>query len=176
MGAVCSAGPSKAVDAAAASPMGAPKKSVDDPAPVAAAPAAAPAAPEAAGAAAAGAAVASPKKLVTLHYNDVYNLDEGKKEPVGGASRFAGMVYQQTDDDPLVLFSGDALNPSMASTFFKGKQMVPILNLLKTKVACVGNHDLDFGQGGEGGGGEGFKQGPSNSSRSIQNSALTCVC
>jgi len=58
------------------------------------------------------------KVLTTLHYNDVYNMESGKKEPVGGAARFAGMLAQQSDD-PLVLFSGDALNPSMASTFFK---------------------------------------------------------
>ena len=45
-------------------------------------------------------------------------LEAGTKEPVGGAARFAGMLNAQTDD-PLVLFSGDALNPSMASTFFK---------------------------------------------------------
>ena len=58
------------------------------------------------------------KKVVALHFNDVYNLEPGKKEPVGGAAKFAGMLAQQTDD-PIVLFSGDALNPSMASTFFK---------------------------------------------------------
>ena len=64
---------------------------------------------------------------------------------MGGAARFASMVKAQTDD-PFVVFAGDALNPSMASTFFKGKQMIPALNLLGTRVACVGNHDLDFGK------------------------------
>ena len=33
----------------------------------------------------------------------------------------------------------------MASTFFKGRQMIPALNLIGTRAACVGNHDLDFG-------------------------------
>lgn len=82
---------------------------------------AAPAAAEAPASAAADGDAAAPervKRLITIHYNDVYNLEEGKREPVGGAARFAGMVFKQ-NDDPLVLFSGDALNPSMASTFFK---------------------------------------------------------
>lgn len=75
-------------------------------------------APPAAAPDAPAAAPGGPKTLVTLHFNDVYNLEEGKKEPVGGAARFAGMAAAQKDD-PLVLFSGDALNPSLASTFFK---------------------------------------------------------
>lgn len=90
-------------------------------------------------------AMSASKTLVLLHYNDVYNLESGTREPVGGAARFASMVKAQTDD-PFVVFAGDALNPSMASTFFKGKQMIPALNLLGTRVACVGNHDLDFGK------------------------------
>lgn len=153
MGNGCSASPA-VIDSTSSAPTKAPPRSsgedaavpVTDAAPPATpvavtdAPASAPASAPAAAAPAAG----GPKTLVTLHYNDVYNLEEGKKEPVGGAARFAGMVFEQKDD-PLVLFSGDALNPSMASTFFKGKQMIPVLNLLKTKAACVGNHDLDFG-------------------------------
>lgn len=45
----------------------------------------------------------------------------------------------------MVLFGGDAYNPSLLSTVVKGKQMVPILNALEVKCAVVGNHDLDFG-------------------------------
>jgi 2',3'-cyclic-nucleotide 2'-phosphodiesterase (5'-nucleotidase family) len=36
--------------------------------------------------------------------------------------------------NPLVLFSGDAFNPSLMSTITLGKQMVPILNMLNVKV------------------------------------------
>lgn len=49
------------------------------------------------------------------------------------------------DLNPLVLFSGDAFNPSLLSTVTKGKQMVPILNSFNINTACVGNHDFDFG-------------------------------
>ena len=87
-------------------------------APKAEPPASAPAAAPPAAAAPKPAPAGGARKVTCLHFNDVYNLEEGKKEPVGGAARFAGMLGLQTDD-PIVLFSGDALNPSMASTFFK---------------------------------------------------------
>lgn len=85
------------------------------------------------------------KSLTVFHYNDVYNLESGSREPVGGAARFLSVVASRSSESPLVLFGGDALNPSMASIFFKGRQMIPALNLIGTRAACVGNHDLDFG-------------------------------
>ena len=91
------------------------------------------------------AAMPASKTLTVFHYNDVYNLESGSREPVGGAARFLSVVASRSSESPLVLFGGDALNPSMASTFFKGRQMIPALNLIGTRAACVGNHDLDFG-------------------------------
>lgn len=81
--------------------------------------------------------------LTLLHFNDVYNIQERQTNPVGGASRFATVVKQH--ENALVLFSGDAFNPSVFSTAFKGRHMVPVLNELGIKVACYGNHDFDFG-------------------------------
>lgn len=46
---------------------------------------------------------------------------------------------------PLVVFSGDAFNPSMLSTLTLGTQMPPILNEIGVHVAAIGNHDFDFG-------------------------------
>ena len=46
---------------------------------------------------------------------------------------------------PLTFFSGDAFNPSLESSVTKGRHMVPVLNRIGTDVACLGNHDLDFG-------------------------------
>ena len=83
--------------------------------------------------------------LTILHFNDVYEIEAGKREPVGGASRFVGKVKSYADEDPLVFFSGDALNPSALSTLTKGIHMAEVLNAAGVKVACVGNHDLDFG-------------------------------
>lgn len=46
----------------------------------------------------------------------------------------------------LVLFAGDVFNPSVESSVTRGSHMVPILNALTIDVACIGNHDFDFGK------------------------------
>ncbi|KPI40539.1 Mannosylglucosyl-3-phosphoglycerate phosphatase [Cyphellophora attinorum] len=94
----------------------------------------------------------TPPELRLLHYNDVYHVEAGSAEPVGGIARFQTVCKQYRDDAAfsgqpglLTLFSGDAFNPSLESSVTKGSHMVPVLNKLSTDVACVGNHDLDFG-------------------------------
>ncbi|RSL48957.1 hypothetical protein CEP53_009332 [Fusarium sp. AF-6] len=94
----------------------------------------------------------SPPELRILHYNDVYHLDPSSAEPVGGLPRFINVCreYQngeEYEDQPkvLTLFSGDVFNPSLESTVTKGQHMVPVLNMIGTDCACVGNHDFDFG-------------------------------
>ncbi|XP_014242312.1 uncharacterized protein LOC106662621 isoform X2 [Cimex lectularius] len=79
------------------------------------------------------------EKITILHYNDVYNVDQGK------AARFLTAIKQFDSETPLVLFSGDALSPSMLSTLTSGAQMVPVLNAVGTHCAVFGNHDFDFG-------------------------------
>ena len=54
------------------------------------------------------------KELIILHFNDVYNVEPQKMEPAGGAARMAHYVHSLEDQKPLVLFSGDALNPSLS--------------------------------------------------------------
>lgn len=51
-------------------------------------------------------------RLSIVHFNDVYDVQERKKEPVGGAARFKTAVDRVRDNNPLVVFSGDCLNPS----------------------------------------------------------------
>ena len=87
-----------------------------------------------------------------LHFNDVYHVDPSSAEPCGGIARFQTVCNYYRHDDKFkdqpamqVLFSGDAFNPSLESSVTKGSHMVPVLNNLGTDVACVGNHDLDFG-------------------------------
>lgn len=86
-----------------------------------------------------------PPDLRILAYNDVYHIEGGSAEPVGGVARFQTVVkhYQldpQYADQPklITLFSGDAFNPSLESSVTKGRHMVPILNNIGTDVACVG--------------------------------------
>ncbi|KKA29417.1 hypothetical protein TD95_004609 [Thielaviopsis punctulata] len=94
-----------------------------------------------------------PADVRLLHYNDVYHLDPSSAEPVGGFSRFISVVNEyrkaaETEKTGLVtVFSGDAFNPSLESSVTKGEHMVPVLNNIGTDVACVGNHDFDFGVG-----------------------------
>ena len=85
------------------------------------------------------------KPLVVLHFNDVYEIKEGKQEPVGGASRIAGKLHEFDDEHPLVLFSGDALNPSLISQSTRGSHMIEVLNALGVAASVIGNHDMDFG-------------------------------
>ncbi|KAJ9137557.1 Trifunctional nucleotide phosphoesterase protein YfkN [Pleurostoma richardsiae] len=101
-----------------------------------------------------GARSTSPPSVRLLHFNDVYHLDASSAEPVGGIARFMTLCREYQDGERfrgqpgcLTLFSGDAFNPSLESSVTKGSHMVPILNSLRTDVACVGNHDLDFGVG-----------------------------
>ena len=55
------------------------------------------------------------KAIITiLHFNDVYNIEPRETEPVGGAARFVTAIKQMSHLNPLVLFSGDAFNPSVS--------------------------------------------------------------
>ena len=98
-------------------------------------------------------------KIYLIHFNDVANVESGDKEPVGGAARFVTSVKQHSEDTPLVLFSGNAFSPSESkswchkqtarwkdsisvSTYTKGEQMVPVLNMIGTQCAVFGNHDF----------------------------------
>ena len=88
-----------------------------------------------------------------LHYNDVYHVEPGSREPVGGIARFQTLCesYRSSNakyasqPELITFFSGDAFNPSLESSVTKGKHMLAPLNNLHTDVACLGNHDLDFG-------------------------------
>ncbi|KAL8575905.1 hypothetical protein ACOMHN_027303 [Nucella lapillus] len=83
--------------------------------------------------------------LTIIHFNDVYNIEGQPDEPTGGAARLAAYVKSCAHLNPLVLFSGDALNPSLMSIFLKGVQMIPVLNGIGVQCAVFGNHDFDFG-------------------------------
>ncbi|CAO3601047.1 unnamed protein product [Absidia cylindrospora] len=92
--------------------------------------------------------IINPITLDILHFNDVYNVAPAKEEPVGGASRFATAIQQTRDhlaNPPLVVFSGDAFNPSLEGSVTRGSHMTQVLNQVGIDVACVGNHDFDFG-------------------------------
>ena len=85
----------------------------------------------------------------------MYNIEPSDRDPVGGAARFVSLIKNIKSAaaaagaaEPVVVFSGDAFNPCLMSTVTKGRHMVPCLNNMAVDVACIGNHDLDFGVGG----------------------------
>nr|CAB3242670.1 apyrase-like [Phallusia mammillata] len=91
-------------------------------------------------------------RLSILHFNDVYEISERTREPVGGAARFAtamtqqvNRITQETGVRPLILFGGDCLNPSTLSCATQGEHMINVLNQLEVDVAVFGNHEFDFG-------------------------------
>ncbi|KAI8339987.1 Metallo-dependent phosphatase-like protein [Chlamydoabsidia padenii] len=92
--------------------------------------------------------VATSSTLDIIHFNDVYHVSPSKDEPVGGASRFRTALQEtrsKLGHDPLVLFAGDAFNPCLEGSITRGTHMTQVLNELDINVACVGNHDFDFG-------------------------------
>ncbi|KAF6016894.1 hypothetical protein EB796_024792 [Bugula neritina] len=84
-------------------------------------------------------------QLTIFHFNDVYNIEPAKIEPQGGAARMVTTYKSIRDRNPMVLFSGDCLNPSMISSVEKGNQMLPVFEALNVSCAVLGNHEFDFG-------------------------------
>lgn len=89
-----------------------------------------------------------PTSIRIIHYNDVYNISEGTREPLGGAARFITALQQtirEHDAPYIVIFSGDAFSPAPLTPITQGAEMPPVLNATNTSIACVGNHELDNG-------------------------------
>lgn len=91
-------------------------------------------------------------KIKFLHFNDCYNIEEKKKKDYkGGAPRFVTTLRhfqakaREEGAEVVTLFSGDLLSPSLISTLYEGEQMIGPFNRCRVDVACLGNHDLDFG-------------------------------
>ena len=85
-------------------------------------------------------------QLTLLHINDVYETTpiEGK----GGLARVATLKRRvaASGHTPFVTIGGDFLSSSVASTVFKGKQMIDAFNVMGLDLAALGNHEFDFGK------------------------------
>ena len=84
-------------------------------------------------------------QLTILQINDVYST-----VPIngaGGLARVATLKRQSSENGhPVILaLAGDFLSPSVASSVFKGEQMVATLNAAGLDYATLGNHEFDFG-------------------------------
>ena len=80
-----------------------------------------------------------------LQINDVYATLP--VDGLGGLARVATLKQNlaKAGRTPFLVIAGDFLSPSVASTVFKGEQMVAALNAAGLDLATLGNHEFDFG-------------------------------
>src|SRR5437899_11997315 len=86
--------------------------------------------------------------LTILQLNDVYStVPVDVPGGAGGLARVATLKQQlaAAGRTPLLVLAGDFLSPSVASSVFKGEQMVASLNAAGLDLATLGNHEFDFG-------------------------------
>jgi 5'-nucleotidase len=83
--------------------------------------------------------------LTILQINDVYSTVP--IDGAGGLARVATLKQRlaAAGRHPLAILAGDFLSPSVASSVFKGEQMVAALNAAGLDIATLGNHEFDFG-------------------------------
>ena len=83
--------------------------------------------------------------LTILQINDVY--ETLPVDGAGGLARVATLKknFAAAGRTPLLVLAGDFLSPSVASSVFKGRQMIAALNAAGLDLATIGNHELDFG-------------------------------
>ena len=90
-------------------------------------------------------AARSAAPVTFLQINDVYTT-----VPVDGLGGLARVATLKTSlasagRTPFLVIAGDFLSPSVASSVFKGGQMIAALNAAGLDLATVGNHEFDFG-------------------------------
>lgn len=85
--------------------------------------------------------------LTILQINDVYAIAPVDGGKAGGLARVGALKKEiaSSSKSVVLLMAGDFLSPSVASSIFKGKQMVEALNAAGLDIATLGNHEFDFG-------------------------------
>jgi len=80
-----------------------------------------------------------------LQINDVYQTTP--VDGLGGLAKLATIKkrLQEAGRTPFMVLAGDFLSSSVASTVFKGEQMIAALNAAGLDLATLGNHEFDFG-------------------------------
>ncbi|MBM3273618.1 MAG: hypothetical protein FJZ00_00590 [Candidatus Sericytochromatia bacterium] len=86
-------------------------------------------------------------RLTLLQVNDVYQSLPVDRGQAGGLARLATLKRRIAAESKytLLCLGGDTLSPSVASNYFKGKQMIETWNAGGLDLAVFGNHEFDFG-------------------------------
>lgn len=84
--------------------------------------------------------------LTLLQINDVYTTLPDKKG-LGGLARVATLKKQIAAEGRTVelILAGDFLSPSIASSVYKGRQMIDTFSAAGVDIGILGNHEFDFG-------------------------------
>ena len=92
----------------------------------------------------AGAVRAEPVVLTIVHVNDLDRLDGSGDR--GGVARLATVVndVRASASHVLVTNGGDAISPSLLSSFDKGAHMIDLFNQVGFDAMVLGNHEFDF--------------------------------
>ncbi len=90
------------------------------------------------------------RKLVILHSNDMHGdfLSKDKDEKlIGGVSMLSGYVSKVREEEESVLYTiaGDMLQGSLIDSEYRGISTMEIMNYIAPDIACVGNHEVDYG-------------------------------
>ncbi len=86
-------------------------------------------------------------RVTLLQLNDVYQMSPVDKGKNAGLARVATLRQKIMAESPNTLFllGGDTISPSVASSIFRGAQMIAAWNALGLDYAVLGNHEFDFG-------------------------------
>jgi 5'-nucleotidase len=89
----------------------------------------------------------SNSRVTLLQLNDVYQISPVDRGKNSGLARVATLRKKVLVESPNTLFllGGDTISPSVASTIFKGEQIIATWNALGLDYAVLGNHEFDFG-------------------------------
>ena len=86
-------------------------------------------------------------RVTILQLNDVYQLSPVDRGKNAGLARVATLRKKIIAESPNTLFllGGDTISPSVASSVFRGAQMIATWNAVGLDYAVLGNHEFDFG-------------------------------
>ncbi len=90
------------------------------------------------------------KKLTLLHSNDMHGDFLSKDQDdalVGGVAMLSGYVskVRETEESVLYCIAGDMLQGSLIDSEYKGISTMEIMNYISPDIACIGNHEVDYG-------------------------------
>jgi 2',3'-cyclic-nucleotide 2'-phosphodiesterase (5'-nucleotidase family) len=87
------------------------------------------------------------RELTILHFNDLHARLRPDQSGYGGLPQLANLLRQEraAASASLTLYGGDLVQGTPMSTLFEGVPAFDLANYLGVDVACLGNHEFDYG-------------------------------